>query len=199
VRSQALSINHSIGFTLKPNMLPRLGRWQGQAWRVTVAFLNGVLLGVTWECASMLVLLAATVLEHLAGTICMIVCFTGLAAAAYSVAARADLGKPLLGILAFRLSAQLAMTLGTGSVCSHALICILTALAQMCILPLRRRRTSLPALLPRACARAFGRQTPDRYTPRRPASVDPGTSLFHPLAMTLASPVPGHSCCSQPW
>jgi len=63
----------------------------------------------------MLVLLAATLVEHVAGTIVMMVTFVGLAAVAYSIAARADLARPLLGILAFRLSAQLAMTLGTGS------------------------------------------------------------------------------------
>ena len=90
--------------------------WTGQAWRVTVAFLYGVLLGVMWECASMLVLVAAALVEHVAGTLVMAVCFVGLAACAFSVAARADLARPLLGIMAFRLSAQFAMTLGTGSV-----------------------------------------------------------------------------------
>lgn len=84
--------------------------------RVMSAFLYGVLLGVLWECASMGVLLAATLLEHLCGTLSMAVVFLGLAGAGFMVAARADLGRPLLSILAFRLTAQLAMTVGTGSV-----------------------------------------------------------------------------------
>eukprot|EP00966_Prymnesium_polylepis_P238076 5505653-Prymnesium_polylepis.1 len=46
----------------------------------------------------------------------MAIIFLGLAAGGFLVAARADLGRPLLSILAFRLTAQLAMTVGTGSV-----------------------------------------------------------------------------------
>lgn len=84
--------------------------------RVLTAFLYGVLLGVVWECASMGVLLAATLVEHLSGTVPMAIIFLGLAAGAFAVAARADLGRPLLSILAFRLTAQLAMTIGTGSI-----------------------------------------------------------------------------------
>ena len=84
--------------------------------RVTLAFLYGVMLGVLWECASMGVLLLATVIEHFCGTFVMAVVFVGSAAFAVSVAARADLAPPLFSILAFRLSAQIAMTIGTGSV-----------------------------------------------------------------------------------
>eukprot|EP00965_Chrysotila_dentata_P199738 6179559-Pleurochrysis_carterae.AAC.4 len=85
-------------------------------WRILLAFLYGVMLGVLWECASMCVLLAATLVEHFCGTLVMAVLFLGFAAMAFAVAARADLGRPLLSIMAFRLTAQLAMTLGTGSV-----------------------------------------------------------------------------------
>lgn len=85
-------------------------------WRVTVAFLYGIMLGVLWECASMGVLLLATLLEHFCGTLIMAVTFVSTAAFAVSVAARADLARPLFSILAFRLSAQIAMTIGTGSV-----------------------------------------------------------------------------------
>lgn len=84
--------------------------------RVVSAFLYGAFLGVMWECASMAVLVGATVVEHLFGTVVMMVVFLGLAAFAYSIASRADLGRPLLSILAFRLTAQFAMMLGTGSV-----------------------------------------------------------------------------------
>ena len=66
-------------------------RWTRQAWRVSVAFFYGVLLGIAWECASMLVLLAATLVEHVAGTFVMMATFVGLAAAAYSIAARAGM------------------------------------------------------------------------------------------------------------
>jgi len=69
-----------------------------------------------WECASMAVLLAATAVEHYFGTICMALLFFGLAALVFVMAAHADLGRPLLSILAFRLTAQLAMTIGTGSI-----------------------------------------------------------------------------------
>jgi len=85
-------------------------------WRILLAFLYGVMLGVLWECASMCVLLAATLVEHFCGTLVMAVLFLGFAAMAFAVAARADLGRPLLSIMAFRLTAQLAMTLGTGSI-----------------------------------------------------------------------------------
>ena len=74
----------------------RMPGWTGHLWRVSLAFLYGVLLGIAWECASMLVLLAATVVEHVAGTIVMMVAFVGLAGAAYSVAARA--GAPYRSI-----------------------------------------------------------------------------------------------------
>jgi len=84
--------------------------------RVLTAFMYGVLLGVVWECASMGVLLTATLVEHLSGTLPMAIIFLGLAAGGFLVAARADLGRPLLSILAFRLTAQLAMTVGTGSI-----------------------------------------------------------------------------------
>mmetsp|Transcript_37183 Transcript_37183/g.92496 ORF Transcript_37183/g.92496 Transcript_37183/m.92496 type:complete len:208 (-) Transcript_37183:790-1413(-) len=84
--------------------------------RVLTAFLYGVLLGVVWECASMGVLLAATLVEHLSGTLTMAVLFLGIAAGGFLIAAQAELGRPLLSILAFRLTAQLAMTIGTGTV-----------------------------------------------------------------------------------
>ena len=90
--------------------------WMLGLLRVLTAFLYGVLLGVVWECASMAVLLAATLVEHLSGTLPMAIIFLGIAAGGFVVAARADLGRPLLSILAFRLTAQLAMTVGTGSV-----------------------------------------------------------------------------------
>lgn len=90
------------------------GRWSAIA-RVTLAFLYGVMLGVLWECASMGILLLATILEHCCGTFIMTVTFMGIASFAASVAARADLARPLFSILAFRLSAQIAMTIGTGS------------------------------------------------------------------------------------
>ena len=61
-------------------------------------------------------LLGATLVEHLMGTVFMTISFVGLAVLAYSIASRADLARPLFSILAFRLTAQLAMTLGTGSV-----------------------------------------------------------------------------------
>ena len=83
---------------------------------VLKAFLYGVFLGILWECASMSVLLGATLVEHLMGTVFMTISFVGLAVLAYSIASRADLARPLFSILAFRLTAQLAMTLGTGSV-----------------------------------------------------------------------------------
>ena len=59
------------------------------ATRVTFAFLYGVLLGIMWECASMLVLLAATLVEHVSGMLVMLFIFAGLAGAAFSVASRA--------------------------------------------------------------------------------------------------------------
>ena len=83
---------------------------------VLKAFLYGVFLGILWECASMAVLLGATLVEYLMGTVFMTISFVGLAVLAFSIASRADLGRPLFSILAFRLTAQLAMTLGTGSV-----------------------------------------------------------------------------------
>ena len=89
-------------------------RWPVVA-RVTFAFLYGVMLGVLWECASMAVLLAATVLEHYCGTFVMAFCFIGVAAFAVSIAGRADLARPLFSILIFRLSAQIAMAIGAGS------------------------------------------------------------------------------------
>ena len=84
--------------------------------RVTLAFLYGVMLGVLWECASLGVLLLATLLEHFCGTLVMSATFIGTVAFCVSVAASADLARPLFSILAFRLSAQIAMTIGTGSV-----------------------------------------------------------------------------------
>ena len=86
-----------------------------QVVRVTAAFIYGVLLGVMWECASMIVLLSATLVEHFAGTLCMMTIFVGIVAYAFLVAAQADLARPLLSIFFFRLSAQIAMTIGTGS------------------------------------------------------------------------------------
>ena len=80
------------------------------------AFMYGVFLGILWECASMAVLLGATLVEHLMGTVFMAISFVGIAVLAFSIASRADLARPLFSILAFRLTAQLAMTLGTGSV-----------------------------------------------------------------------------------
>ena len=100
----------------------------GTVARVAAAFLYGVMLGVLWECASMAVLLLATVLEHFCGTVVMAVTFVGAAAFAVSVAARADLARPLFSILIFRLSAQIAMTIGTGSVRAAALAPALTLL-----------------------------------------------------------------------
>ena len=86
-----------------------------QVVRVSAAFIYGVLLGVMWECASMIVLLSATLVEHVAGTLCMMTIFVGIVAYAFLVAAQADLARPLLSIFFFRLSAQIAMTIGTGS------------------------------------------------------------------------------------
>lgn len=83
--------------------------------RVTAAFMYGVLLGVLWELASMSILLFATLCEFYLGTLVMVVIFAGTAAACFAIASRADLARPLLSILIFRLSAQIAMTLGTGS------------------------------------------------------------------------------------
>ena len=51
-----------------------------------------------------------------APTLVMALTFVGSAGFAVSVAARAELARPLFSILAFRLSAQIAMTIGTGSV-----------------------------------------------------------------------------------
>lgn len=84
--------------------------------RVVLAFLHGVMLGVLWECASMGVLLVSMLVEHFCGTLTMAFIFLGTAALAFTIASRADLARPLLSILAFRLTAQLAMTVGTGSV-----------------------------------------------------------------------------------
>ena len=92
--------------------------------RIVFALLYGVLLGFLWECASMSVMLLATLVEHYAGTLVMIVIFSGIAIFAGMVACSTELARPLLSILAFRLSAQIAMTLGTGSVgCRHRLPC----------------------------------------------------------------------------
>lgn len=87
-----------------------------EAWRLTVAFVRGVLIGVAWECASMGVLIIASVVEHLLGTITMSVVFVGIAGCAFAVAKQVELARPLLSILLFRLSAQVAMTIGTVSV-----------------------------------------------------------------------------------
>ena len=84
------------------------------AFPVLKAFLYGVFLGILWECASML--LGASLVEHLCGTVFMSISFVGPAVLAFSIASCADLARPLVNILAFRLTAQLAMTLGTGSV-----------------------------------------------------------------------------------
>ena len=83
---------------------------------MTMAFLYGVFLGVCWECASMGILLLATGTEYYCGTLIMSLIFTGIAGFTFAVAARADLARPLLSILVFRLSAQVAMTIGTGTV-----------------------------------------------------------------------------------
>lgn len=83
---------------------------------VLLAFLHGVALGVLWECASMGVLVAATMVEYGCGTSAMTLLFVGLVLSCFAVASSAQLARPLLGILTFRLSAQLAMTIGTGSV-----------------------------------------------------------------------------------
>ena len=84
--------------------------------RVAAAFMWGVLLGVLWELAAMGVLVMATVTEHYFGTLIMATVFLGLVSCIFAVAARADLGWPLFSILLFRLTAQIAMTIGTGSV-----------------------------------------------------------------------------------
>ena len=84
--------------------------------RVTLAFLYGVMLGVLWECASLGVLLLATLLEHFCGTLVMSATFIGTVAFCLSVAASAGLIRPLLSIFAFRISAQITMAIGTGSV-----------------------------------------------------------------------------------
>mmetsp|Transcript_47691 Transcript_47691/g.158980 ORF Transcript_47691/g.158980 Transcript_47691/m.158980 type:complete len:272 (-) Transcript_47691:575-1390(-) len=81
-----------------------------------LAFLHGVSLGVLWECASMAVLIAASIVEYSLGTLSMAVVFVGIACSAFACARQAQLARPLLSILAFRLSAQCAMTFGTGSV-----------------------------------------------------------------------------------
>jgi hypothetical protein len=83
--------------------------------RIAMAFLYGVFLGVCWECASMAILLLATATEYYFGTLVMTLVFTGIAGFTFAVAARADLARPLLSILVFRLSAQVAMTIGTGT------------------------------------------------------------------------------------
>jgi len=83
---------------------------------VVLAFLHGVALGVLWECASMAVLVAASIVEYYCGTFAMTLIFVGIVLACFAVASDAQLARPLLGILTFRLSAQLAMTIGTGSV-----------------------------------------------------------------------------------
>ena len=83
---------------------------------MAAALLYGVLLGLLWECASMGVMLLATLVEHVAGTIVMAFIFAGIAIFAGMVACSTELARPLLSILAFRLSAQIAMTIGTGSV-----------------------------------------------------------------------------------
>lgn len=62
------------------------------------------------------VLVAATVVEYGCGTAAMTVIFVGIVLSCFTVATSAQLARPLLGILTFRLSAQLAMTIGTGSV-----------------------------------------------------------------------------------
>ena len=94
----------------------------GRALGVFTDFMYGVLLGVAWECASIVVLLTATLVERMSGTLLMAITFLGFAAFGFIVAARADLGRLLLSIFAFRLTAQLVMTVGTGSV--HGLGCV---------------------------------------------------------------------------
>ena len=61
------------------------------------------------------VLLLATAVEYYFGTVVMSIIFVGLATFTFVVAARADLARQLLSILVFRLSAQVAMTIGTGT------------------------------------------------------------------------------------
>ena len=76
--------------------------------RVIFAFLHGVALGIFWEGISMGVLVAATLVEHACGELAMVGVFWGAACAMYYISHRVDLLWPLLGILLFRLSAQLA-------------------------------------------------------------------------------------------
>ena len=64
----------------------------------------------------MAVLIAASIVEYSLGTLSMAVVFVGIACGAFACARQAQLARPLLSILAFRLSAQCAMTFGTGSV-----------------------------------------------------------------------------------
>ena len=63
----------------------------------------------------MAILLLATATEYYFGTLIMSLVFTSIAGFTFAVAARADLARPLLSILVFRLSAQVAMTIGTGT------------------------------------------------------------------------------------
>lgn len=110
--------------------------WAG--FRLVGAFLYGVILGVLWEAASMGILVLATLTEYAFGTLVMLAIFLTIAYLAWSVASRADLGQPLIGILAFRLVAQGMMTVNINQ--------------------LRRERETLPALRPHrppACAQ-FG-------------------------------------------
>ena len=90
--------------------------------RVIFAFLHGVALGIFWEGISMGVLVAATVVEHACGELAMVGVFWGAACAMYYISHRVDLLWPLLGILLFRLSAQLAMGVTTGSVLLTTLV-----------------------------------------------------------------------------
>ena len=90
--------------------------------RVIFAFLHGVALGIFWEGISMGVLVAATLVEHACGELAMVGVFWGAACAMYYISHRVDLLWPLLGILLFRLSAQLAMGVTTGSVLLTTLV-----------------------------------------------------------------------------
>ena len=90
--------------------------------RVIFAFLHGVALGIFWEGISMGVLVAATLVEHACGELAMVGVLWGAACAMYYISHRVDLLWPLLGILLFRLSAQLAMGVTTGSVLLTTLV-----------------------------------------------------------------------------
>ena len=126
----------------------------------------------------MVILIAATLFELVAGTVPMLVIFTSVAAAAYCVAARADLAAPLLSIFIFRLVAQLAMTIGTGSL----LLTTIVHETPACV-SLRLKTRGWPAPL----VRLFNRALPARWV-RRAFGVQPplGPPFLRVMAAVLS-------------